>query len=127
MPYSRREWARILYSKEQKSRTLSLLLGLGPVVISFIIQMLLICSGVHPNPGPVNIQEHCDISICHVNIRSLKHLDKFGNLDKLTHLKCTLGGKFQIITLSETWLSRADSCKKCFLEGNQEPFQHDCD
>ena len=87
----------------------------------------IICSGIHPNPGPANTKDHRDISICHVNIRSLKHIDEFGTRDKLMHIKCELAHKFKIITLSETWLSGSDSSEDYKLPGFQEPFRRDRD
>ena len=121
----RHEWARYLYKKRLTRHTPCL--GLGPIVLSFIVQMLLICSGIHPNPGPVNVMDHRDISICHVNIRSLKHIDEFGTRDKLMHIKCELASKFKIITLSKTWLSGSDSSEDYRLPGFQEPFRRDRD
>ena len=100
---------------------------LGIVNMSFIVQLLLLCSGIHPNPGPWGPDDHRCISICHANIRSLKHTDNYGNLDKLLHIKCNLANKFKIITLSETWLSRGDSSNDFLLPGYQQPFRRDRD
>ena len=99
--------------------------GLGVVAFTFVIQMLLLCAGIHPNPGPGLTDDHRDISICHINIRSLKHIDKFGNRDKLLHIKCNLANQFKIITVSETWLTRGDSSNDFVLPGYQKPFRRD--
>ena len=88
--------------------------------------MLLICAGIHPNPGPVS-QDHRVISICHANIRSLKHVDKLGIYDKLMHIKCNLVKDFKIVTLSETWLTSDDSSNRFMIPGFQKPFRRDRD
>ena len=73
--------------------------------LSFVILLLLILSGtVHPNPGP----EH-DLSICHINSRSLYAYDKdlkshMVKIDEIESVLC-LENKFDIICVSETWLS----------------------
>ena len=118
------EWARQTFSTSVK-RNMIRNSGLGVVGFSFVIQMLLICAGIHPNPGPAHSDDHRDISICHTNIRSLKHIDKFGNKDKLMHIKCNLSNHFKIITVSETWLTRSDSSNDFLLPGYQKPFRRD--
>ena len=116
----RRKWACFL--KETKGRISFHCMNI--VGLSLIIQMLLLCSGIHPNPGPQQDNTYCDVSICHANIRSLKHRDN-QTLSKLDHNKCNLVGKFSIITLSETWLTANDSDKDYQLQGYQMPFRRD--
>ena len=53
--------------------------------------LLLICGSVHPNPGP-----NTDLSICHVNMRSLQPHDRSVKLDELYSTLC-IDQKFQII------------------------------
>ena len=80
--------------------------------------MLIALSGnVHPNPGPVS--DHGDISICHINIRSLKAPDR------MTHIQCDIAPEFDIITLSETWLSNKNNDENYLLTGFQTPFRHE--
>ena len=54
------------------------------------------CGDIHPNPGPNN-QKTNKLEMCHCNIRSL-------NKEKMEHIKIDLEPKFDVITLSETWL-----------------------
>ena len=100
-------------------------IGVDFIAMALVIEMLLICGGIHPNPGPKQDTQYCDISICHANIRSLKQKDSHGSLSTLSHIKCQLGGKFSIITLSETWLSCSDSSNRFRIQGYQQPFRRD--
>ena len=63
-----------------------------------IVFVALICGSVHPHPGP-----DTDLSICHVNMRSLQPHDRPVKLDELYSTLC-IDQKFQIICVSETWL-----------------------
>ena len=119
--YHRREWVKILttyYHTPRSSMVCKNIVGL-----SLIIQLLLLCEGIHPNPGPKCT--FSDISLCHANIRSLKQRDNNGLLSKLIHIKCNFAEKFSIITLSETWLSEADKSNSYKINGYQEPFRRD--
>ena len=79
--------------------------------------MLISLSGnVHSNPGP---DIHCDLSICHANIRSIKAIDR------MNHISCELASKYDIITLSETWLSNNDSDQQFMLNDYQVPIRRD--
>ena len=87
------------------------------IATSLIIQMLISLSGnVHPNPGP---DKQCDLSICHANIRSLKAIDR------MTHISCELALKYDIITLSETWLSNTDPDQQFLLNDYQVTLRRD--
>ena len=71
---------------------------------------------INPNPGPTNLStgSHKNISMCHVNIQSLGigeqgitssanvKLDQMRTILKLEH-------KFDIIGISETWLTNTVS------------------
>lgn len=70
---------------------------------------------MHKNPGP----DYYDISVCHANIRSLK------GKDILLNIQCDFAGKYDIITLSETWLSGDDSSGDFQLTGYQSVYQRD--
>ena len=64
------------------------------LVLLFIGLLLLCCGDVEVNPGPVKLST---LSVCHVNIRGLSDT-------KLRAIKMNLCGKFDIITLSDTFL-----------------------
>ena len=69
------------------------------VVLMIFLPILLIINGdIHKNPGPLVDQVSNQCSICHLNIRSLN------SSEKIEHIKMDLGGKFDIISISETWL-----------------------
>ena len=64
--------------------------------IDFISILLLISGSVHPNPGPSTVTQR-DITLCHINCQSL--------LNKIDLIAVELG-KFDIISISETWLDQ---------------------
>ena len=61
-----------------------------------------------------------DISVCHVNIRSIK-----SDADKFRSIKTDLANKFDIITLSETWLDPVDGNDKYKLMGYHPVIRRD--
>ena len=71
-------------------RTLSIL---SVVCIIFVI-LLLRCGDIEINPGPFKLKS---LSLCHVNIRGLSDF-------KLRAMKTSLCEKYDIITMSETFL-----------------------
>ena len=76
-------------------RTSSLL-----ILILFLTKLLLLlCQDVEMNPGPTKLKQ---LSICHLNIRGLSDI-------KLRDIKTSLSNKYDIITLSETFLSNNSS------------------
>ncbi|MCP3899199.1 MAG: hypothetical protein GY707_05745, partial [Desulfobacteraceae bacterium] len=79
--------------------------------------LLILCGDVHPNPGPTF--DYNNLTICHSNIRSIK------SKNKLLNIKTELMGKYDIITLSETWLTDRDKNDKFTLPGYQEPMRRD--
>ena len=78
---------------------------------------VLLSGDVHENPGP---KDWSDLSICHVNIRSLR-----GDSDKLDHISCGLSHKYDIITVSETWLNASCKSSSLLLNDFQAPFRRD--
>ena len=117
--YTNIQWAHTLsdFHKDISSNTTrcKIIKVLG---ISVLLHLLLLLSGdIESNPGP---RDWADISICHVNIRSIR-----SNPEKLKHNTSALTGKYDIITLSETWLNSmcSNSCLK--LAGYQEPYRKD--
>ena len=81
-----------------------------------VIAILLLRSGLHPNPGP-----SCGgLKICHVNVQSLymrSHVsDPLEKLDDLSIVLCQ-DYKMDIICLSETWLTQDINNDKIILDG----------
>ena len=67
------------------------------LVLMLSLSILLLMSGSdHPNPGPNSI----DLSIVHLNVRSLNVNDK---LSEISVLACLHG--FEVFAFSETWLN----------------------
>ena len=125
--YGRKEWECYLarskvYCKYQAPRNTFF----GLVILSWTIQCILLSSGdVHPNPGPNSIRNFSDITMCHSNIRSLKQICHItGERFKLNDINCHLN-HIDIITLSETWLTGADSSDDYLIPGYQRPFRRD--
>ena len=89
------------------------LLGLSTVNLAnllvnvfLLISLLLALAGdVESNPGPSTDQdEFCNLSICHINIRSLK--PKLNDtVYKMEMIRHDIAPKYNIITLSETWIN----------------------
>ena len=79
--------------------------------------LIALCNDVHPNPGPR--VDFNNVSLCHVNIRSIKAKDKF------LHIQTDLAGKYDILALSETWLSDVDKTDNFLLQGYQQPHRRD--
>ena len=69
------------------------------IIICLMLLLLLVCGDVELNLGPAKLKS---LSICHVNIRGLSE-------NKILAIKNTLSDKFDIITLSETFLSANSS------------------
>ena len=80
----------------------------------FICIFLMICNDVHPNPGPVNYKP--SLSIVHNNIKSIRN--------KLDPVYVELN-KFDIITLSETWLKSTIQQDEIRLHGYGEAVRRD--
>ena len=72
------------------------------------------CNDVHPNPGPVNGKP--TLSIVHNNIKSIRN--------KLDPVYVELN-RFDIITLSETWLKSTIQQEEIRLPGYSEPVRRD--
>lgn len=115
--YGIRAWSQIRY-KEMKYIISSRNLISGYIACSVLIHMLLmLCGDVHPHPGPTTWLS--SLSICHANIRSIRGQEKF------SQVSCELGGNFDIITLSESWLSNRDKSNDYRIAGYQSPFRRD--
>ena len=116
--YFLHEWSYILHTRNKYVQIKAKFLICKYIGVSLFIHMLMaLCNDVHPNPGPTpNLS---DLNICHCNIRSIKAENK------LFFVKNELGGKFDIITCSETWLSDQDNSEKFQIENYQLPFRKD--
>ena len=89
---------KLLYHCKVLSLTIQSPYNILISVVHFLLKaLLLLCGDVHINPGP-----KCNtgnvLRICHCNIRSLNCNDK------IDHIKADLVGKYDVISLSETWL-----------------------
>lgn len=79
--------------------------AVSPHKLAMMLFLLLVMSGsIHPNPGPSS-----DLSVCHINARSLYAFDHDlkSNRTKLDEIESVLCLQFQydIICISETWLN----------------------
>ena len=117
--FTNNEWAHILWdsfnmhSRKSTRSNVSFVLG-ASIILQLII---LLCGDIEMNPGP---RDWSDISICHSNIRSIR-----SNTEKLKHISCALAGRYDIITLSETWLNSKCSNNALHLSGYQDPIRKD--
>ena len=88
---------------------------LSNIMIGFtFVLLILLCGDVHPNPGPVVIDTK--LSIVHNNICSLAN--------KVLLVETELK-KFDVITLSETWLKDSIPNEKIHIKGFLPPFRLD--
>ena len=71
------------------------------------------CGDIETNPGPTAQKELC---VAHINARSIKN--------KMDLLEAE-SNNFDIITLSETWLSHSDSNSSIHLPNFHEPIRLD--
>lgn len=117
--YGLHEWSRKLHGMKINIKTIQAKCILNSVLaLSCFLHILLAqCNDVHPNPGP-NF-DYNNINICHCNIRSVKN--------KVIHIKNELADKYDIIALTETWLTPADKSDKLKLAGYQMPIRRDRD
>ena len=77
---------------------------------------MLNANDIEVNPGPD--KHKSKVNICHANIRSLRN--------KMHHVQVDLAGKFDIITLSETWLKSSIRSQNFKLNGYHFPYRRDC-
>lgn len=69
------------------------------MLFTFITLLLILrCGDVEPNPGP-----NRDLSICHINVRSLCPNDRSKRIDEI-HSQLCLHEHYDVICISETWL-----------------------
>ena len=103
----------LMYKRNNANRLLQSI-----VAFSHVLIMILALSGdVHPNPGPNDNLK--DISVCHVNVRSL------GAEGRMESIQTDLADKHDIIAVTETWLLPTDDSSKFNLSGFQSPIRKD--
>jgi hypothetical protein len=89
------------------------------------LYILSISSDIHPNPGPnyrnsTNNARITDrVSFCNFNIRSI------GTKERFDHIVENVGGRYDIITITETWLKEGTPDTKFNLENYCKPFRLD--
>ncbi len=89
-------------------------------IMFYIITIMIInmkSNDIEMNPGPNN---YCDLNVCHLNIQSMKR-----NREKLTQIQVQLASNYDIVTVSETWLSADDPDDSYSLKGFQPIFRRD--
>lgn len=117
---SHRRWSKFVHLSRNRNSS-SRLLFCYITMFSIITQMLLLTSGsIHPNPGPQENNQLGCISICHSNIRSLRNAP-----EKVDHIFHALSDKYNIITVSETWLDNSINSSYLIRNGYQLPFRKD--
>ena len=81
--------------------------------------LILRCGDVHvnPGPGPQETKKYKEFSMCHVNVRSL-------NL-RFSAIETKLAPQYDIITLSETLLTRYTNSDCIKIQGYQQIFRRD--
>ncbi len=92
-----------------------------PVVLFNLTLLLLRCGDIESNPGP--------LTFCHLNARSLlsdvdinQHIQhQYSLLDEI-YETLVYRNDFDVITISETWLTDNISLSELDLDGYQEPF-----
>ena len=87
-------------------------------VFAFECILLLLCGDIHTNPGPNNLNQldNSIITAMHLNINSLRN--------KTSILEAE-ASKYDIITISETWLNENINNDSIFLAGFHPPVRND--
>ena len=93
-------------------------------ILYIMITALLLCiigNDIELNPGPDQDSANSNVlKICHLNIQSLKC-----NLEKMKHIYLQLGGSYNIITVSETWLASTNPDDKLSIKGYHPVYRKD--
>ena len=85
------------------------------LTISFLLSLSM---DVHPNPGPTR-QHTNNASLCNLNIRSVNVEDR------MTLIRTELGGTYDIITATETYLKPKHQSSNYKINGYSGPFRLD--
>ena len=83
------------------------------------LYILALCTDIHPNPGPRTDSTVKRVSFCNFNIRSI------GTKDRFDHIIKKMGGTYDIITISETWLKEATPQTDFNLKDYSKPHRLD--
>ena len=89
------------------------------------LYILALCSDVHPNPGPntnappKNARFSERVSLCNFNIRSI------GTKDRFDHIIEKVGGHYDILTITETWLKEKVPANDFNLTDYNKPYRLD--
>ena len=75
------------------------------------------CVDIHPHPGPNH--DFGNLTFCHVNIRSIKAENR------LTAFINQVKDKYDIISSSETWLTKNDKNDQFDIPGYSGPYRLD--
>ena len=87
---------------------------------TILILILLLSGDVELNPGP-----NINVSLVHLNVRSLCHQDKHNN--KLDLITAELSSDFDFILLTETWLDRHAPSDTLSIQNFHPPIRKDRD
>ncbi len=96
------------------------------VMLATLLCLLLTsCEDIESNPRPVLNPHAPKLCFCHANMRSIRKCP-----DKLDHIKAEFCGKYDVITISETWLTPDDNYDEYgkplySLEGYHDPIRRD--
>ena len=96
-------------------------LGTGKnLVFSIVIciYMISLSMDIEPHPGPIT-ELIGNISICHLNIRSLNANSR------LEAFLTQIAGEYDIITVSESWLNETHSNETYIIDGYSGPYRLD--
>ena len=97
-------------------------LGLLSIVEPFgslKLLLLRLAGDIEINPGPLSGKSSSKLSVCHANVRSIRSLEKF------EHIRIELTEKYDIITLSETWLTSENSSEDYSIPNYDGPLRRD--
>ena len=102
-----------------RSQCKTVFLILPMLILSYILLcILLMIGGVESNPGPNKYVKLKHLKACHLNIRG-------GMVNKITDLQTSLCKVYDIITLSETFLTSNILSEDLKLQGYQEIVRRD--
>ena len=85
-------------------------------IIGLVSMLLILAGDIHINPGPTT--DYRNVSLCHVNVRSLSQ-------DKLRHVRSDLVPDFDVISLSETFLTPNSNTENLKLNGYHDVIRRD--
>ena len=106
-------------TEQEKAATVQCKTTSSPLInitFTFLISILLHLAGdIHPHPGPPDLTLN-GFSVCHINAHSIRN--------KIPSIHCELNC-FDVITVSETWLSDDISNEQLLIPGFQPPIRCD--